>query len=61
MPGNQFFNADPAAIMQKLYQIKAEQDGRDVTIVAHAVKRTAAIKDEMMESRRPAVRKEIPA
>lgn len=63
MTGNQFFNADPAAIMQKLYQIKAEQDGRDVTIVAHAaVKRTeAAVKDEMLESRWPAGREEIPA
>lgn len=62
MPENQFFNADPAAIMQKLYQIKAEQDGRDVTIVARAVKRTeAAVKDEMLESRWPAGREEIPA
>lgn len=62
MTGNQFFNANPAAIMQKLYQIKAEQDGRDVTIVARAVKRTeAAVKDEMIENRWPAGREEIPA
>lgn len=55
-------NANPALIVQKLYQIKAEQDGRDVTIVARAVKRTeAAVKDEMLESRWPAGREEIPA
>lgn len=34
-----FTNANPATIMQRLYQIKAEQDGRDVVIVAHAVER----------------------
>jgi len=34
-----FVNANPATIMQRLYQIKAEQDGRDVVIVAHAVER----------------------
>lgn len=55
-------NANPALIVQKLYQIKAEQDGRDVAVVTHAVKRTeAAVKDEMLESRWPAGREEIPA
>ena len=34
-----FINANPATIMQRLYQLKAEQDGRDVIVVAHAVKR----------------------
>ena len=34
-----FINANPATIMQRLYQIKAEQDGRDVVIIAHAVRR----------------------
>ena len=34
-----FINANPATIMQRLYQIKAEQDGEDVTIIAHAKKR----------------------
>ena len=34
-----FVNANPATIMQRLYQIKAEQDGRDVVIIAHAVRR----------------------
>lgn len=32
-------NANPATIMTRLYQLKAEQDGKDVTIVAHAERR----------------------
>lgn len=35
-------NVNVATIIQRLYQIKAEQDGRDVTVIAHAV----AKKDE---------------
>ena len=31
-----FINANPATIMQRLYQIKAEQDGEDIVIIAHA-------------------------
>lgn len=35
-----FINADAATIVQRLYQIKAEQDGRDdVTVIARAVPR----------------------
>ena len=34
-----FINVNPATIMQRLYQIKAEQDGRDVIVIAHAVRR----------------------
>ena len=37
-----FINADPAAIMQRLYQLKAEQDGEKVTMIVHAQKRDAA-------------------
>ncbi len=32
-------NANAATIMTRLYQIKAEQDGKDITIVAHAERR----------------------
>ena len=32
-------NANAATIMTRLYQLKAEQDGKDVTIVAHAERR----------------------
>lgn len=32
-------NANPATIMTRLYQIKAEQDGKDVTVIAHAERR----------------------
>lgn len=32
-------NANPATIMTRLYQLKAEQDGKDITIVAHAERR----------------------
>ncbi len=35
-----FVNANPATIMQRLYQLKAEQDGQDVVIIARAEKRT---------------------
>ncbi len=34
-----FVNANPATIMQRLYQLKAEQDGQDVVIIARAEKR----------------------
>ena len=34
-----FINANPATIMQRLYQLKAEQDGRDVVVIAHAERR----------------------
>lgn len=59
-------NANPALIVQKLYQIKAEQDGRDVAVVTHAVKRTVeAITDEVTKRKScwppVAVGKEIPA
>ena len=37
-----FVNADPAIIMQRLCQLKAEQDGEKVTIIVHAQKREAA-------------------
>lgn len=39
-----FINANPATIMQRLYQIKAQQDGKKVTIIAHARKRDAGEK-----------------
>ena len=32
-------NADAATIITRLYQIKAEQDGKDVTVIAHAERR----------------------
>ncbi|WP_157064418.1 hypothetical protein [Selenomonas sp. oral taxon 136] len=32
-------NANPATIMTRLYQLKAEQDGKNITIVAHAERR----------------------
>ena len=32
-------NANPATLLTRLYQLKAEQDGKDVTIVAHAERR----------------------
>ena len=57
-----FINANPATIMQRLYQIKAEQDGRDVVIVAHAVKRNEipaeAVGEEDGSRERAATKKE---
>lgn len=57
-----FINANPATIMQRLYQIKAEQDGRDVVIIAHAVRRdeqpTASTGAGMENRQRAAVKKE---
>lgn len=32
-------NANAATIMTRLYQLKAEQDGKDITIIAHAERR----------------------
>lgn len=32
-------NANPATIMTRLYQLKAEQDGKNITVVAHAERR----------------------
>ena len=29
-------NANPATIMTRLYQLKAEQDGKNITVIAHA-------------------------
>lgn len=34
-----FINANPATIMQRLYQIKAEQDGKKIVVIAHAERR----------------------
>ena len=39
MQNPNFINANPAIIMQRLYQIKADQDGEDVTVIVHAKKR----------------------
>ena len=55
-----FINANPATIMQRLYQIKAEQDGRDVVVIAHAERR-ADLPDTgagVMSRERAAVNKE---
>mgnify|MGYP000885379726 FL=1 len=49
-------NANPATIMTRLYQLKAEQDGKDITIVAHAERREQPCAAEMnMTERRRAV------
>ena len=32
-------NANPATIMTRLYQLKAEQDGKNITVIAHAERR----------------------
>ena len=32
-------NANAATIMTRLYQLKAEQDAKDVTVIAHADRR----------------------
>mgnify|MGYP007069874850 CR=1 FL=1 len=60
-----FVNANPATIMQRLYQIKAEQDGRDVVVVAHAVRRdevpAATAGAESGASRRAAAQEEVSA
>ena len=49
-------NANPATIMMRLYQLKAEQDGRDITVVAHAERREQPCAAEMnMTERRRAV------
>lgn len=47
-----FINVNVATVMQRLYQIKAEQDGRDVTVIAHAVPREDSRNDsaEKMEA-----------
>ncbi|WP_314047220.1 hypothetical protein [Selenomonas noxia] len=32
-------NVNPATIMTRLYQLKAEQDGKNITVIAHAERR----------------------
>lgn len=32
-------NANAATIMTRLYQLKAEQDGKNITVIAHAKRR----------------------
>ena len=32
-------NANPATIMTRLYQLKAEQDGKNITVIAHVERR----------------------
>ena len=32
-------NANAATIMTRLYQLKAEQDGKNITVIAHAERR----------------------
>jgi len=32
-------NANPATIMTRLYQLKAEQDGKNIPVIAHAERR----------------------
>ena len=56
MQNGKLINANPATIISRLYQIKAEQDGRDITIVAHAERRELPCDAEMdMTARRRAV------
>lgn len=58
-----FINANPATIMQRLYQIKAEQDGRDVVVIAHAVRRDEVPAEsrgaEVINRQRAAVNQEV--
>ncbi len=55
-----FINANPATIMQRLYQIKAEQDGRDVVIIAHAEQRKDLSKaGQGMEHKKHREQKEV--
>lgn len=35
-------NANPATIMTRLYQLKAEQDGKNITVIAHAERRESS-------------------
>lgn len=55
-----FINANPATIMQRLYQIKAEQDGEDVTVIVHAKKR-ADLSDKETDCPQMTVKMEISA
>mgnify|MGYP000950212862 CR=1 FL=1 len=49
-------NANPATIMTRLYQLKAEQDGKDITIVAHAERREPPSSHAVnMEERRQSI------
>lgn len=50
-------NANAATIMTRLYQIKAEQDGKDITVIAHAERREPprAHAADMEERRQSAV------
>lgn len=50
-------NANPATIMTRLYQLKAEQDGKNITVIAHAERREPPSSHEvnMGERRQAAV------
>ena len=49
-------NANPATIMTRLYQLKAEQDGKNITVIAHAERREPpSSHTEDMTERRQAV------
>jgi len=49
-------NANPATIMTRLYQLKAEQDGKNITVIAHAERREPPCTHaEDMTERRQAV------
>lgn len=47
-------NANAATIMTRLYQIKAEQDGKNITVIAHAERREppSPHAEDMTERRR---------
>ena len=49
-------NANPATIMTRLYQLKAEQDGKNITVIAHAERREPPSSHAVnMEERRQSV------
>ena len=39
MPYENLININPETIIQRLYQLKAEQDGKNITVIAHAERR----------------------
>ena len=49
-------NANAATIMTRLYQLKAEQDGKNITVIAHAERREPPNSHAVnMEERRQSV------
>ena len=54
MPYENLININPETIIQRLYQLKAEQDGKNITVIAHAERREPSHAGDMTQRRQTA-------